>query len=167
MRKRKINKKMKIKRITLIFILILAAFLTDAVSQEEIKVIDGDTLHINNAKIRLFGIDAPEINQTCYDEKGAEYPCGVYSKKALKQLVTAETKCIIKDMDKYKRILSICYNGDTDINQEMVLSGHAIAYTRYSVDYAPAEEQARNNRHGVWQGKFIDPEQYRIRNTKK
>lgn len=161
------RKRIKIKRISLIFILILAAFLTDANSQEEIKIIDGDTLQINNAKIRLFGIDAPELNQNCYNENGREYPCGIYSKNALKQLVTNETKCIIKDMDKYKRILSICYNGNIDINKEMVLSGNALAYTRYSIDYASAEEQARNNKHGLWKGKFLDPEQYRIKNANK
>ena len=31
----------------------------------KVKIIDGDTIHIGNNKIRLHGIDAPEINQTC------------------------------------------------------------------------------------------------------
>ena len=30
-----------------------------------VKVVDGDTIHINKTKYRLHGIDAPEINQKC------------------------------------------------------------------------------------------------------
>ena len=32
---------------------------------KKIKVVDGDTIHIDNVKYRLFGIDAPEIKQVC------------------------------------------------------------------------------------------------------
>ena len=54
----------------------------------EAKVIDGDTIHINNNKIRLHGIDAPELNQNCiYKEKNWE--CGKDSKKYLKIKILA------------------------------------------------------------------------------
>ena len=39
------------------------------------KVIDGDTIHIGNNKIRLHGIDAPEQKQTCIFEEN-EWNCG-------------------------------------------------------------------------------------------
>ena len=35
----------------------------------DIKIIDGDTIIFNEKKIRLFGIDAPETNQYCFDKK--------------------------------------------------------------------------------------------------
>ena len=35
----------------------------------DIKIIDGDTIIFNEKKIRLLGIDAPETNQYCFDEK--------------------------------------------------------------------------------------------------
>ena len=50
-------------------ILIITFFLTQTLKGTEIhgtpKIIDGDTIHINNKKIRLEGIDAPEIKQQC------------------------------------------------------------------------------------------------------
>ena len=53
---------------TIIIILILT---TNLLAEEIIgisKVIDGDTIHINNFKIRLEGIDAPEMRQKCKKE---------------------------------------------------------------------------------------------------
>ena len=53
----------------------------------EIKIIDGDTIIINEKKIRLFGIDAPETNQYCFDKKKIEYSCGLNSTNALIQYI--------------------------------------------------------------------------------
>ena len=54
-------------------------------------VIDGDTIHINNNKIRLHGIDAPEKNQTCLDED-KNWKCGKQSTFELKKIIK---KCTI------------------------------------------------------------------------
>jgi len=40
------------------------------------RVVDGDTIHINQTKIKLHGIDAPEMKQTCRTSKGKEQMCG-------------------------------------------------------------------------------------------
>ena len=53
----------------------------------DIKIIDGDTIIFNEKKIRLFGIDAPETNQYCFDKKKIEYSCGLNSTKALVQFI--------------------------------------------------------------------------------
>jgi len=54
-------------------IVILFLILTSNIKAEEIigipKIVDGDTVHINEYKIRLEGIDAPEIRQKCKKEK--------------------------------------------------------------------------------------------------
>ena len=39
------------------------------------KIIDGDTIHISNNKIRLHAIDAPETKQTCL-KNGKKWSCG-------------------------------------------------------------------------------------------
>ena len=39
------------------------------------RVIDGDTIEVAGQRIRIHGIDAPELNQTCWDDNG-EFPCG-------------------------------------------------------------------------------------------
>ena len=37
---------------------------------------DGDSLRLGTDRIRLVGIDAPELTQVCWDASGAEWPCG-------------------------------------------------------------------------------------------
>ena len=54
------------------------------------RVVDGDTIHINQTKIRLHGIDAPEMKQTCRTSKGKEQMCGVLAKQALERLVRGQ-----------------------------------------------------------------------------
>ena len=62
------DQKILIFKILIFFYLIIFCF--NAFSLEIIKgkakVIDGDTIHIGKNKIRLHGIDAPEINQNCF-----------------------------------------------------------------------------------------------------
>ena len=67
----------------------------------KIRVVDGDTIHINKTKYRLHGIDAPEINQQC-KVNGKSYACGLQSKKFLESLAQSkEIICKQKDIDRY------------------------------------------------------------------
>ena len=50
------------------------------------KIIDGDTIHIKSNKIRLHGIDAPELNQTCLFENKS-WDCGKESESFLLELI--------------------------------------------------------------------------------
>ena len=50
-----------------------------------IKIIDGDTIVLNSEKIRFYGIDTPEIKQTCTDNNGQTYSCGVKATLELKK----------------------------------------------------------------------------------
>ena len=129
------------------------------------KIIDGDTIHIGNNKIRLHGIDAPEINQQCVFKK-ENWNCGIESRLALKKLITTELEieCKITDVDKYKRLIGICFLNNLNINQFMVSNGWAIAYRYYSLDYIRDEELAKKNKFGIWRGDFQEPYLYRKNN---
>jgi len=129
------------------------------------KVIDGDTIHINQNKIRLHGIDAPEKNQTCiYEDK--KWLCGKQSTYELKKIINKQiVKCITTNIDKYKRYIAICYINKLNINQTMVKKGWAIAYRFYSKDYINEEDYARKNKAGIWKSVFEEP--YKFRKTKK
>jgi endonuclease YncB( thermonuclease family) len=82
------------------------------------RVVDGDTIHINQTKIRLHGIDAPEMKQTCRTSKGKEQLCGVLAKQNLERLVKGQdVTCKGDKRDRYKRLIAVCYVGPFNINE--------------------------------------------------
>ena len=128
------------------------------------RIIDGDTININKYKIRLYGIDAPEIKQTCKIEF-QDWFCGEQSTKELMKLINnQEVKCVTNDIDIYKRYIAICSVNKININQWMVKSGWAIAYRYYSTDYIIEEKYARDKKLGVWKSEFMKPYAYRQQN---
>ena len=134
------------------------------ISKEKIRIVDGDTIHINEIKYRLHGIDAPEISQKCKVNQKS-YSCGLESKRFLESL-TQDKKimCKNKDIDRYKRVVAVCFADDLNLNQEMVKSGWAVAYRYYSKDYVDDEMFAETNKLGIWKGSFISPKDWRKRN---
>lgn len=69
--------------------------------------------------------------------------------------------CRQKDVDRYNRIVAICFAGPVNLNAEMVRSGWAIAYRKYSKDYVDGEAEARTAQRGMWQGVFVKPWEWR------
>ena len=130
------------------------------------KVIDGDTIVIKGKKIRLFGIDAPEMKQICFNELNNPYPCGREAKEILERMSkNNKYYCYYSDKDKYNRIIGDCYDeSKTSVNGFMVLRGYAVAYKRYSNKYRRQEENAKLNKKGIWRGKFERPEEWRRKN---
>lgn len=121
------------------------------------SVIDGDTIEVHGQRIRLHGIDAPESRQLCR-KNGQEYRCGQQASLALADKIgTRPVTCEQRDIDRYKRIVAVCRDGEEDLNAWMVLQGHAVAYRRYSKDYISAEEQAQAEKRGIWSGEFTMP----------
>lgn len=124
-------------------------------------VIDGDTLVVGDENVRLFGIDAPELHQSCRRD-GQEWPCGTAAADQLSRLVAGQQVfCDSMGVDQYQRTLAHCVAGTTDINRTMVALGYALAYRRYSQDYVPAEAAAQTATRGIWAGSFERPDEYR------
>ena len=128
---------------------------------KNIRIVDGDTIHIDKIKYRLHGIDAPEMKQLCkINEKS--YKCGVKSKKFLVSLIDDKpVRCVHKDVDRYKRIVAECFVNNINLNKELVKRGWALAYTDYSKDYVDDENFAKENNLGMWKGTFIEPKKWR------
>lgn len=144
-------------------ILIIAFFLLLPVTTNaKVKVVDGDSLFLDNREIRLSGIDAPEYKQYCFDAHNQKYFCGIESKKALEKLIKDDVSCQTITKDKYKRLVAVCYSGGENINKKMVENGWAIAYKRYTDEYNQAEKDAKKHKRGIWQGRFMKPELFRI-----
>jgi endonuclease YncB( thermonuclease family) len=149
-------------------VLTLVFFLPTSVAMADVsgkaRVVDGDTLWIGGTKIRLHGIDAPEMKQTCKTSKGREQQCGVISKQALEKLVKGQDiTCRGDKRDKYKRLIAVCFAGPFNINEQMVADGWALAYRKYSQDFVRAETFAKSRHEGMWRGQFVAPWDWRRR----
>jgi len=124
-------------------------------------VIDGDTLDISGQRIRLHGVDAPELNQVC-KINNKNWNCGIEASNFLEKLTADHTiVCIRRDTDRYGRSIATCTVGEIDINATLVANGWAIAYRFYSDDYVLDEAIAQKNTLGIWRGKFITPYNWR------
>ena len=136
----------------------------------EAKITDGDTIIINDIRIRFTGSDAPESyffgkTQTCLDGKGREWECGNAATQKLKELINNQmVRCTDEGQDRYGRTLGICYVGDMDLQAEMVKSGMAVAYLRYSDRYEKEQNYAKKVKAGMWAGEFKQPEVWRREN---
>ena len=137
------------------------------------KVIDGDTIKINSKKIRLYGIDAPEKKQKCkktyltisFMSFTKDYMCGeVSTQKLIIKINKQKLNCNILDIDRYKRLIGECFKRNINLNSWMVSNGYAVAYRKYSKKYVSDEINAKNNKLGIWQGKFEMPWDYRRKN---
>ena len=144
---------------------LLATFLSVPAFAGEVvgraSVIDGDTLAIHGIRIRMQGIDAPESSQTC-ERNGKPYRCGQQAANFLDGLIASRpVRCEEETKDKYRRSVSRCFVGGTDLNREMVANGWAVAYHQYSTLYVSDEDEAKAGRKGIWEGEFQMPSDYR------
>lgn len=127
--------------------------------------VDGDSLRKGGQDVRLHGIDAPELHQTCSRRNGQDYSCGQEAKRTLAGLITGKSiACAARDTDRYGRIVAVCRVDSLEINAEMARLGWAIAYKKHSGNYVREEAEARAARRGLWQGDFEAPDSWRSSN---
>lgn len=121
------------------------------------SVVDGDTLVIAGERVRLRGLDAPELDQTCRRD-GSDYPCGREARKALAELIGARpVECVGRRRDRYGRLLADCRAERTELARAQVVAGWAVAYG----DYDKEEAMARDRGQGLWAGEFDRPKDWR------
>ena len=132
------------------------------------RVINGDTLQIQGRYFKLYGIDAPEANQTCADKSGRSYNCGRQAALWLKGWIGDNIlECRIMQQDAKGNMVGTCSLGEYDIGAALVNAGWAFAYTKYTDIYVPYELQAQANGNGLWQGKFYKPWDWRALQAQK
>ena len=150
-----LNKKKVIFLIS-IFLLVFLLTINDIKSQE-LKVVDGDTIHLNGEKIRFTGIDTPELKQTCIKDEVKDF-CGVKAKLILiNKIGDNNVECIREGRDQYKRTLAECFVNNESLSSYLVRSGYAFAYRKYSKKFVIDEDYAKANRIGMWSMKFEYP----------
>ena len=130
------------------FVILVIASPLFALSGKVVSIHDGDTITVlqdkQQIKVRLFGIDAPELKQ----------PYGKKSKQFLANLIAGEVVEVEENgKDRYKRTIGTIYLNGTDINAQMVANGYAWAYRKFSKKYAPQESKAKRQKLGLWRDK--------------
>lgn len=138
----------------------------DSLSGRVIRVADGDTITIQapdgqQHKIRLNGIDSPEIGQDF----------GQASKRHLtKRILDREVTVSWRKIDRYGRLVAKVTIGELDVNLEQLRAGMAWYFRKYAGDVAPedrpiyekVESAARSERRGLWeQSNPTPPWEYR------
>jgi endonuclease YncB( thermonuclease family) len=131
------------------------------------KIREADTVQIGANHIRLGGIDAPSADQLCINNSGARWTCGVAARDELiKHAGNKSWTCHVRQTDRRGRQISRCEVDGEDIQKWLVRSGWALSYAHLSHDYDADEAAARAAKAGMWQGAFIAPWDWRVRNKK-
>jgi len=142
------------------------------------RVTDGDTIQVitregNKLRIRLYGCDAPEtekINRRTGQISKPGQPYGEEAMEALQAKVYGKkVRVDIIDIDRYRRMVSMIWLGNRNINLEMVREGYAEAYREYlkepyQAQFIDAEHKARSGRKGIWRlSNYERPSEFRKR----
>ncbi len=137
-----------------------ASFFTDVI-EGRAYVEDADGIRLWRRRIRLHGIDAPEMGQMATLWNGNEIDYGRYVKSKLIDKIGGRwVRVSIKDYDQYGRIVGVVECDSIDICEWLVCEGLAIA--AYSEDYRAHELEAKKEKRGMWRMKFIqDPRVWR------
>ena len=154
-----LNKKKVILAISVSLLIFFLIF--NQVRAQDLRVVDGDTIHLNGEKIRFTGIDTPELKQICLKESIKNF-CGITAKQILIDKIGNNiVECISEGKDQYKRTLAECFINNESLSSYLVRSGYAFAYRKYSKKYIIDEDYAKVNQLGIWSMKFEYPWIYR------
>lgn len=119
------------------------------------EVSDGDTLRVirrgEPVKVRLWGVDAPEIAQ----------PYGALARDLTTRLVLDKVVTLdVRDTDRYGRLVCVVRWPDGNLNERLLSDGAAWwykAYARRQSSYRVLEEAARAGRRGLWRNRSAQP----------
>lgn len=148
-------------RLLCAFFLILQATLAAATPNGTLRVIDADTYDVGGVRVRLFGIDAPEIGQPC-SAQGREWDCGRWARDMVRdQFEGQRATCQEQDVDRYGRVVATCQVNGVDMGGHIVSAGWAWAYRQYSSLYDLDEKAAAVVGRGLWAVTIERPSDYR------
>jgi endonuclease YncB( thermonuclease family) len=145
-----------------ILALVFAAGAASAGPEGRVAVIDGDTIRVGGETVRLFAIDAPELDQTCRRSEGEVWRCGTWARREVRRLFEGRrATCDPIGTDQYGRTVAICAVGGQDMGGVLVANGYARAYLRYSDRYLETEKAAVVAGRGIFGSDMAAPEDHR------
>lgn len=122
----------------------------------------------DGTEVRIFGIDAPELHQSCREANGKEWLCGRAAKARLTTIIKrGHVACETRAQDRFGRTVAVCRaEGVPDIGEALVRDGYAIDLASQGSPYASAEAEAETARRGIWRGEFDRPSDWRQANPR-
>ena len=133
-------------------------------------VLEGDRFRLQGRTVRLWGIDAPEMDQPCLPclIDGGEYACGEWARRMLERIVRDRTiTCETMGDAGFGATVATCsfpigVRSKQDIGGTMVSRGWAVDhYPSSDGEYSGDQYRARMSRHGLWAGSFKLPWKWR------
>ena len=121
-------------------------------------VMEGDRLNVGGLVVRLYGIDAPEIGQTCLSRRGETYDCGGVARDMLERLIGARpVQCAVYSVLANDEQIGACSVDGRDLAAAMVIRGWAFPVRSLSSRYEALEGRAQSARAGLWSGRAERP----------
>lgn len=131
-------------------------------------VTDGDTIVVNGKRrggrctggvpVRLFGIDAPALAQTCRHAGGRDFLCGRAAASFVLEVVKERAVlCAGKARNDAGFLIATCTVDGEDLGARVVREGWALADRMHSEAYLPEEDAAKAARRGLWAMQFTPP----------
>jgi endonuclease YncB( thermonuclease family) len=151
-----------------LLVAILATLLTSSSWAAEPVIKDAGTIQLAGSTYRLDGIDAPELDQMCVDDRADPWACGGEARDRLAKLIgKREVRCqdLGADPTYGKRRIGICtVDGETaSLNQMLVREGFALNFEPGAKGRFKADEATAKAAHsGLWKGCFAAPQEFRL-----
>lgn len=126
------------------------------------RIIEGDFLALGNLRIRLVGVDAPEVAQQCNSAEGAFWECAAEAEDRIRDLLRSaeRVECFSNERDSYGHYLASCKADGLDVGAHLVAEGLAWPDTNYGYYHTEAA-QAQAAHRGIWQADTPSPAEWR------
>lgn len=159
-----VNTVLRICSIFVLALLTLPALASERQISGVISVHDGDDLYINETRVRLYGIDAPERGQICRTEHQVPFDCGETAEQTLAtRFGGGQATCYLHGKGDYGRWLATCVSGGVTVNAWMVSQGWAMPYHRTPDIYGGEARIAQASDQGLHATAFQAPNVFRAR----
>lgn len=118
----------------------------------QVRVSDGDSFVVGGQRVRLFGIDAHELDQSCTRADGRQIACGDWARDwAEARFEGRFATCRTLKFDRYQRALATCRIDGEDVGEVLLRAGVVATYPRETLrDYLDYEKEAQLLGRGIW-----------------
>ena len=122
------------------------------------SALEGDLVSINGNAVKLWGIDAPDLGQTCFSKFGQSFDCALASKNALATYIgQSQITCYIRGKNSHGQQIGTCGVGGADLAALMIRDGYAMSFRGLNVHYDRLQAFAQARKRGLWDGRFEAP----------